>query len=166
MRAGKYVHEGFAFCTAFWIVYSGYANGGLAVLQGVALNSEWERRLYVFGLPVLAFLLEILMRRLIKAASLKFEDWCYGADLGFAGITTGIACLPQLKKPDLVLVSLTLFVALTCWILPMILHQAYEPKLESAQRRELLIARSLLAAVGNLVGLAGMWVVLTLIWTY
>jgi hypothetical protein len=126
---------------------------------------DWNGKLYVFGIPFLAFVLDLLMRRLIKAKRLAFADWCYGADLGLTGVTTCIASLPVLPKPiDLFSFALTFIFSIILWMFPMVWHQAYEPLLESTRPVPLWRARIMLFVVGNLTGAMGLALVLRLMW--
>lgn len=127
-------------------------------------SKDWEGVFYVFGIPVFSFIFDIGMRRLIKTDKLTFEEWCYGADLGLAGITTGAACLPLLQKPDRLGIAAVLFVTILCWLWPMILHQKYEPLLEASDRYRLWEARVMLGLVSSITGATGLAVVLLFMW--
>jgi hypothetical protein len=125
---------------------------------------DWKGLAYIGGIPFGAFVLDLWMRRLIKADRLTLLEYCYGPDLGLTGLTTGIAILPEIRNPDLVTVVLVLFLSLFCWIGSMVLHQAYEPRLESHQRVARWLARSMLLGTANVLGAVGLAIVLYLMW--
>ena len=123
---------------------------------------DWTEAAYVFGIPLGTFGLDLLMRRLIKHERLELAEWSYGVDLGLTAITTGVACLRELKNPDWDAVSVVLFIALFFWIWAMVLEQIHEGSLNNLSIRHRWAARIMLLGVGNLFGLFPMVAVLWL----
>jgi hypothetical protein len=125
---------------------------------------NWPALLYVFGIPLFAFGIDLAMRHLIRFGPVGFDEYCYGADLGLTGMITGISSLSEMQHRDMTLVSGVIFLSFFGWMMTMIIHRKWEPHLDSGKRAVRWTAKGMLFVVGNVVGMGSLAIVLWLMW--
>jgi hypothetical protein len=121
-----------------------------------------EEKIYAFALPFVAFGFDYIQRRAIKGKRLSLGELCYGPDLGLTGVTTGLASLPLIQKPDMILVSNILTAAFGCWILTVGMHLGLESSLTSRTKAKVYFAKLVLFGPANFLGGLGLAAVLWL----
>jgi hypothetical protein len=119
--------------------------------------------LFIYGLPAGAIAVELAMRWIIKRKCPEFDEFCYGADLGLAAVTTIIAFLVDIKPQHMTAASLVLIGVLFLWFASIIIHIEFEGELESLSSWQKRRAQIVLGIGGNVVGGFALVIVLRLI---